>query len=89
MSTLVSTEWLAAHLGDVRVVDASWYMPDDKRDPAKPNSKPRIFPARCSSTSTASADHTTGLPHMLPTPGEFSARGGRAGHRRWRNGRRL
>ncbi len=34
MSNLVSTDWLAAHLGDVRVVDASWYMPDEKRDPA-------------------------------------------------------
>ena len=33
MSNLVSTEWLAAHLNDVRVVDASWYMPNDKRDP--------------------------------------------------------
>jgi len=35
MSNLVSTEWLAAHLKDVRVVDASWYMPDEKREPAK------------------------------------------------------
>ena len=35
MSNLVSTEWLAAHLRDVRVVDASWYMPDQKREPAK------------------------------------------------------
>ena len=35
MSNLVSTEWLAAHLNDVRVVDASWYMPDDKREPAR------------------------------------------------------
>ena len=34
MSNLVSTEWLADHLNDVRVVDASWYMPDDKREPA-------------------------------------------------------
>ena len=31
MSNLVSTEWLAAHLNEVRVVDASWYMPDEKR----------------------------------------------------------
>ena len=30
--TIVSTEWLAAHLGDVKIVDVSWYMPADKRD---------------------------------------------------------
>ena len=34
-TNLVSTGWLADHLNDVRVVDASWYMPDDKREPAK------------------------------------------------------
>ena len=31
-ANLVSTEWLAAHLKDVRVVDASWYMPGENRD---------------------------------------------------------
>ena len=33
--TLVSTKWLAAHLSDpdLRVIDASWYLPDLKRDP--------------------------------------------------------
>ena len=33
--SLVSTEWLAQHLNapDVRVVDASWYMPQLGRDP--------------------------------------------------------
>ena len=35
MSELVSTEWLAEHLKDVQVVDASWYMPDEKREPVK------------------------------------------------------
>jgi thiosulfate/3-mercaptopyruvate sulfurtransferase len=32
---LVSTKWLAAHLSDpdLRVLDASWYLPDMKRDP--------------------------------------------------------
>jgi len=32
--TLVSTEWLAAHLKDpdLRVLDASWYLPDTGRD---------------------------------------------------------
>src|SRR3989338_3562212 len=32
--TLVSTDWLAAHLKDpdLRVIDASWYLPDAGRD---------------------------------------------------------
>jgi thiosulfate/3-mercaptopyruvate sulfurtransferase len=35
MSPLVTTEWLAAHLNapDVRIVDASLYLPDAKRNP--------------------------------------------------------
>ena len=37
LPTLVSTEWLAAHLGesDLRVVDATWYLPSLKRDAGK------------------------------------------------------
>ena len=33
--TLVSTQWLAAHLNDpdLRVLDASWYLPGSERDP--------------------------------------------------------
>jgi len=29
LSPLVSTDWLAAHLGapDIRIADASWYLP--------------------------------------------------------------
>ena len=32
MSDIVSAEWLKDNLSKVRVIDASWYMPDDKRD---------------------------------------------------------
>ncbi len=35
MSNLVSTDWLADHLGEVRGGDASWYRTDEKREPAK------------------------------------------------------
>ena len=31
MSDIVSAEWLMLNLEKVRVVDASWYMPADKR----------------------------------------------------------
>ena len=71
MTNLVSTEWLAAHLNDVRVVDASWYMPDEKREPAKEFETGHI-PGAVFFDIDGIADHAAGLPHMLPSPGEFS-----------------
>ncbi len=71
MSNLVSTEWLADHLNDVRVVDASWYMPEDKRDPAGEFEVAHI-PGAVFFDIDGIADHSTGLPHMMPAPGEFS-----------------
>jgi thiosulfate/3-mercaptopyruvate sulfurtransferase len=71
MSNLVSTEWLADHLNDVRVVDASWYMPDDHRAPAKEFDVAHI-PGAVFFDINGIADHSTDLPHMMPTPGEFS-----------------
>jgi thiosulfate/3-mercaptopyruvate sulfurtransferase len=71
MSELVSTEWLAEHLKDVRVVDASWYMPDDKREPAKEFEQAHI-PGAVFFDIDGIADRSSGLPHMMPTPGEFS-----------------
>ncbi|HSS14381.1 MAG TPA: 3-mercaptopyruvate sulfurtransferase [Rhizomicrobium sp.] len=71
MSNLVSTDWLAAHLGDVRVVDASWYMPDEKREPAQEFEAGHI-PGAVFFDIDGIADHSAGLPHMMPSPGEFS-----------------
>ena len=71
MRNLVSTDWLAAHLDTVRVVDASWYMPDEKRAPAKEFEAGHI-PGAVFFDIDAIADHATDLPHMLPSPGEFS-----------------
>ncbi len=71
MSELVSTEWLAAHLGDVRVVDASWYMPAEKREPAREFEQAHI-PDAVFFDVDGIADHGTDLPHMLPSPDGFS-----------------
>jgi thiosulfate/3-mercaptopyruvate sulfurtransferase len=78
MSNLVSTEWLAAHLGEVRVVDASWYMPDEKRQPAKEFETGHI-PGAVFFDIDGIADHATDLPHMIPTPGQFSDAVGKLG----------
>jgi thiosulfate/3-mercaptopyruvate sulfurtransferase len=71
MSELVSTHWLGEHIGEVRVVDASWYMPEDKRAPVKEFEAGHI-PGAVFFDIDAIADHQTDLPHMLPTPQEFA-----------------
>lgn len=71
MSPLVSTEWLAAHRSEVRVVDASWYMPDEKREPAREFLAVHI-PGAVFFDIDGIADHATGLPHMMPAPDAFA-----------------
>jgi thiosulfate/3-mercaptopyruvate sulfurtransferase len=71
MSNLVSTEWLAAHLDDVRVVDASWYMPNEKRDP-KAEFEAGHIPGAVHFDIDAIADRSTDLPHMMPAPDVFA-----------------
>lgn len=78
MSNLVSTEWLAAHLDDVRVVDASWYMPGEKRDPRAEFEAAHI-PGAVFFDIDAVADLSTDLPHMMPAASEFARAAGTLG----------
>jgi thiosulfate/3-mercaptopyruvate sulfurtransferase len=70
---LVSTDWLAARLetGNVRVLDASWYMPAQNRDARAEYESTHIRGAAFFDID-AIADRTTSLPHMLPTPQAFA-----------------
>jgi thiosulfate/3-mercaptopyruvate sulfurtransferase len=68
---LVSTEWLAGNLQTVRVVDASWYMPEDKRDTAAEFREAHI-PSAGFFDIDGISDSTTDLPHMLPPPEQFA-----------------
>ena len=72
---LVSTEWLAEHLGspDVRVVDATWYLPSQGRDAKAEYAAAHIPGAVCFDIDDI-ADDSSPLPHMLPSPAKFSAR---------------
>jgi thiosulfate/3-mercaptopyruvate sulfurtransferase len=69
--TTISTDWLAAHPGEARVVDASWYMPADKRDPKAEFAAGHI-PGAVFYDIDAQSDPSTGLPHMLATPQNFA-----------------
>lgn len=71
MNPIVSTDWLAAHLDTVRVVDASWYMPDDKREPGREFLVEHI-PGAVFFDIDGIADHATDLPHMMPSPDAFA-----------------
>lgn len=73
--TLVSTDWLEAHLKDpdLRVLDASWYLPDMARDAKAEYAEAHIPGARFFDIDAIS-DHRSDLPHMAPTPEKFVSR---------------
>ena len=72
---LVSTEWLAARLDapDVRIVDGSFYLPAQKRDP-KAEFAHQHIPGAVYFDIDDIADSDNPLPHMLPSPEKFSSR---------------
>ena len=73
--TLVSTDWLAAHLKDpdLRVLDASWFMPDSGRDARAEYAAAHIPGARFFDIDEIS-DHRSNLPHMVPPVEKFMSR---------------
>ncbi|MCT8159175.1 3-mercaptopyruvate sulfurtransferase [Pseudoruegeria sp. SHC-113] len=73
--TLVSTEWLAAHLKDpdLRVLDASWYLPAEARDPKAEYDAAHIPGARFFDIEEIS-DHRSEMPHMAPPVEKFMSR---------------
>lgn len=76
----VSTDWLAARLDDptVRIVDASWYLPTETRDPDAEYRAGHI-PGAVRFNLDEVADRTVDLPHMLPSEADFAAAVGALG----------
>jgi len=70
---LVSTEWLAAHLGepDLKVVDATFYLPHLERDAAAEFEQAHVSGAVFFDVETI-ADHANPVPHMLPDAKAFA-----------------
>ena len=73
--TLVSTEWLAQHINDpdLRILDASWYLPDMNRDAAAEYARGHIPGARFFDIDEIS-DSRSKLPHMAPPTEKFMSR---------------
>lgn len=71
----VSPAWLAERLEapDIRVIDATWFMPNDARD-AKALYAERRIPGAIFFDIDELADTESPLPHMLPAPEKFASR---------------
>ena len=74
-SPLVTTDWLAQHLDapDVRVVDASWYLPQTQRN-AKAEYEKEHIPGAVFFDIDDICELASPYPHMLPSPEKFSSR---------------
>ncbi|MDM9629498.1 3-mercaptopyruvate sulfurtransferase [Rhizobium sp. S152] len=77
---VVSADWVEKQLGNTgfKVVDAAWYLPAHKRD-AKAEYASGHVPGAVFFDQDAIADHSTGLPHSLPSPEFFAAEVGKLG----------
>jgi len=73
--TLVSTEWLAQHMRDpdLRILDASWYLPSSGRDAKREYDAGHIPSARFFDIDEIS-DSRSDLPHMAPPVEKFISR---------------
>ena len=74
MDSLVSTDWLAGHLGepDLVVVDSSWHMPASGRSGRDEYLAAHIPGARFLDIDEVS-DRSNPAPHMMPTAEDFIA----------------
>ncbi|UWU15538.1 3-mercaptopyruvate sulfurtransferase [Rhizobium sullae] len=77
---VVSADWLQGELGkpDLRVLDASFYLPAQNRDADAEYSSGHI-PSAIRFDQDKIADHSTGLPHTIPSPDYFAEEVGKLG----------
>lgn len=71
---LVSVDWLKSRFGapDLRIVDATWFMPAEPFDARDEHARARI-PGAFFFDIDVIADAQSNLPHMLASPEKFSA----------------
>ncbi|MBL0372855.1 3-mercaptopyruvate sulfurtransferase [Rhizobium sp. KVB221] len=77
---VVSAAWLEKNLGapEFRIVDASWYLAAQNRNGAVEYAAGHI-PGAVFFDQDVIADHTSGLPHTIPSPEFFAAEVGKLG----------
>ena len=72
--------WLADNLHRCKVLDGSWHMPSEKRD-VKADFAAAHLPSAQLFDLDEVCDHSTALPHMLPSATDFAEAAGRLGLR--------
>ncbi|MDO9416960.1 3-mercaptopyruvate sulfurtransferase [Pararhizobium sp.] len=79
---VVSPDWVEKQLGapEFRIVDAAWYLPAQNRNGAAEYAAGHV-PGAVFFDQDAIADHTSGLPHTLPSPEFFADQVGKLGIR--------
>jgi thiosulfate/3-mercaptopyruvate sulfurtransferase len=72
---LVDVDWLAARIDapDIRVLDATWFLPGDERD-ARALYAERRIPGAVFFDIDDISETTSPLPHMMPPPEKFASR---------------
>jgi thiosulfate/3-mercaptopyruvate sulfurtransferase len=77
---VVSADWLQERLGapDLRILDASFYLPAQKRDADAEYASGHI-PGAVRFDHDKISDHSTNLPHMVPSPAYFASEVGKLG----------
>lgn len=77
---VVSADWVEKNLGapGFRVVDASWYLPAQNRNATEEYGVGHI-PGAVFFDQDVIADHSTGLPHTIPSEQVFAEAAGRFG----------
>ena len=77
---VIEPEALEARLGEpgLRIVDASWYLPAQNRDPRGEYETAHI-PGAVFFDQDEIADKSSGLPHTVPAPEEFARHAGAMG----------
>lgn len=80
MEALVTPQWLADALGapDLKILDATWFLPDAGRD-ARAEFKAAHIPGAAFFDINAIADASSPLPTMLPPPDQFARQLGELG----------
>ena len=79
-SLFVSTQWLADNLGapDLAIIDGTFHVPGEGRNAHEEYVAGHI-PGAVFFDIDEIADHSTDLPHMLPSPEEFAKAAGALG----------
>ena len=68
--SLVSTKWLFNNKENVKIIDSSWHLPNEKRNSLEEYNSEHI-PNAIYFDIDKNSDHNSDLPHMLPSKKEW------------------